>query len=319
MGEIISAVQVIKMYAWEKPFTKLIRRARNKELKILRKSYYIRTCQNLTALCLNRISLFVTILAIVRFDGPNEMKAARVFVISSYLSIATLLMSSRFASFLGECAELLVTFKRFQAFLDLDEKVSEFDEHENMIENPDVCISMRNVTARWTMPTEESATSKTSKKKKAQQNEHPTSIPMPTLNGLNIDFPKGKLTGVIGPTGSGKSSLLETLLRELPPESGSISINGSISYASQEPWIFAASVRQNILFGQEYDHNYYHAVVKTCALFRDFEQFENGDLTIVGERGASLSGGQKARIKYVHLISINEVAFIQCTCFQSLA
>lgn len=118
-----------------------------------------------------------------------------------------------------------------------------------------------------------------------------------TLNDLNVQFPKGKLIGVIGPIGAGKSSLLQALLYELPLESGSISINGSLSYASQVPWIFAASVKQNILFGQEYDRDRYNAVVQACALTRDFQQFEDADQTIVGERGASLSGGQKARIK----------------------
>lgn len=86
-------------------------------------------------------------------------------------------------------------------------------------------------------------------------------------------------------------------MRELPLESGSISINGSVSYASQEPWVFAGTVRQNILFGEEYDKERYEAVVKTCALLKDFDQLENGDRTVIGERGASLSGGQKARIK----------------------
>lgn len=117
------------------------------------------------------------------------------------------------------------------------------------------------------------------------------------LTKVNIDFPKGKLIGVIGPVGAGKSSLLSVILRELPIESGLMNVNGSISYASQEPWVFSASVRQNILFGEEYDRKRYNAVIRTCALGADFKQFENGDLTIVGERGVCLSGGQKARIK----------------------
>lgn len=119
----------------------------------------------------------------------------------------------------------------------------------------------------------------------------------PTLNGVNIRIPSGKLIGVVGAVGAGKTSLLQVLLHELPLESGSISINGTISYASQEPWVFAASVRQNILFGGEYYRDRYNSVVQACALTKDFKQFENGDQTIVGERGASLSGGQKARIR----------------------
>lgn len=125
---------------------------------------------------------------------------------------------------------------------------------------------------------------------------------MPTLSNLSISFPRGRLIGVIGSVGAGKSSLLQALLRELPIESGSIDINGSISYASQEAWVFAASVRQNILFGDEFDYIRYNAVVDTCALTKDFAQFPYGDLTIVGERGASLSGGQRARVKYVFIL-----------------
>lgn len=177
---------------------------------------------------------------------------------------------------------------------------------------------MKNATSRWTLPSEETPIRSTkeehSNNEEAHQDRpsdldsHSTAMRAPTLDALNIDFPKGKLIGVIGAVGAGKSSLLQVLLRELPLESGSITINGSISYASQEPWVFAASVRQNILFGQQFERDRYNAVVKTCALMRDFEQFENGDLTIVGERGTSLSGGQKARIKYVNIsLKINNV------------
>lgn len=89
---------------------------------------------------------------------------------------------------------------------------------------------------------------------------------------------------------------------ELEIINGTYSVNGVISYASQEPWIFAATVRQNILFGAEYDKHKYNEVVKACSLEKDFEQFPNGDHTIVGDRGASLSGGQKARINLARAV-----------------
>lgn len=117
------------------------------------------------------------------------------------------------------------------------------------------------------------------------------------LDSLNVELHKGELIGVIGQIGSGKTLFLQLLLGELTLESGSVNINGSISYASQESWVFAGSVRQNILFGANYDPDRYKVVVETCALMKDFEQLENGDNTIVGDRGASLSNGQKARLK----------------------
>lgn len=107
---------------------------------------------------------------------------------------------------------------------------------------------------------------------------------------------------IIGPVGSGKSSLLMAMLKELPLESGSIQIDGQISYSSQEAWTFVATVRENILFGSEYDPERYKDVIRVCALEKDFEQFPNGDQTIIGERGTSLSGGQRTRITLARAI-----------------
>ena len=87
-----------------------------------------------------------------------------------------------------------------------------------------------------------------------------------------------------------------TLLQELPLLNGYIKTEGTISYASQESWNFNSSVRNNILFGKPFDEKQYNEVVKVCALERDFTIFPFGDRTLVGEKGVSLSGGQKARI-----------------------
>lgn len=73
-------------------------------------------------------------------------------------------------------------------------------------------------------------------------------------------------------------------------------VKGSIAYASQEPWLFAGSVRQNILFGRKYEQLRYEQVVKVCQLKRDFSLLPYGDKTIVGDKGISLSGGQRARL-----------------------
>ena len=134
-------------------------------------------------------------------------------------------------------------------------------------------INMINVTAKW----------------EEKQSEN-------TLENLNLEIEKGKLYAVIGMVGSGKSSFLSAILGEISLTEGQVKVNGGISYASQEAWVFGATVRQNILFGQSYERQRYQKVIKACALVRDFKQFPQGDQTVVGERGTSLSGGQKARI-----------------------
>lgn len=93
-----------------------------------------------------------------------------------------------------------------------------------------------------------------------------------------------------------------TLLKELPLKSGSIDLKGSISFASQDPWLFNDSVKNNILFGAEYDEKLYNRVVDVCALKRDFKLMPDGDRSLVGERGVSLSGGQRARINLARAV-----------------
>lgn len=160
-------------------------------------------------------------------------------------------------------------------------------------------VSLKNVTARWMQPDQKNPLQNGTKElhNNDVHDERNSSKLQPTLDALDAEFEQGKLIGIIGPVGAGKSSFFQVLLHELPIECGAININGTISYASQEPWVFAGTVRQNILFGQEYEKERYDAVIKACALVRDFEQLPDGDRTVIGERGTSLSGGQKARVK----------------------
>lgn len=161
-------------------------------------------------------------------------------------------------------------------------------------------MSIKNATARWDSVKEQGIVKKS--KNKIQEEPVPEDDSRLTLYNINIEIKKNKLIGIIGPVGAGKSSFLQAILRELPLKSGSIEFSGDISYASQEPWVFAGSVKQNILFGQEMEKDRYDAVVKSCALVKDFEQLPYGDRTIIGERGASLSGGQKARISLARAV-----------------
>ena len=99
-----------------------------------------------------------------------------------------------------------------------------------------------------------------------------------------------------------QSSLLMAILRELQKTDGCINIQGELSYCSQQPWIFSSSIRQNILFGMEHDTEKYHTVVEMCCLIRDLDELAHGDQSRVGERGITLSGGQKARINLARTV-----------------
>ena len=118
----------------------------------------------------------------------------------------------------------------------------------------------------------------------------------PTLSKINLSVKRGTVVGVAGPVGCGKTSLLSALINDIPRLSGRVVLRGTIAYCAQEPWIQNASLRQNILFGAPMDRNRYSRVVSACALDTDLNNLEQGDATLIGERGINLSGGQKARV-----------------------
>ena len=114
----------------------------------------------------------------------------------------------------------------------------------------------------------------------------------------DIDFAarKGELSCVVGRVGSGKSSLLEAILGDIWKLRGEVTVRGAIAYAPQQPWIMNASVRENIIFGHRWDPGFYDKTLSACALVEDLKSLPDGDETEVGERGISLSGGQKTRL-----------------------
>ncbi|NWH79683.1 MRP4 protein, partial [Piaya cayana] len=136
------------------------------------------------------------------------------------------------------------------------------------------------------------------------------SLESPALQQLSFTVRRGELLAVIGPVGAGKSSLLSAVLGELPKDKGLINVNGRIAYVSQQPWVFSGTVRSNILFDKEYEKEKYEKVLKVCALKKDLELLADGDLTVIGDRGATLSGGQKARVNLARLVAVYQDADI---------
>ena len=127
----------------------------------------------------------------------------------------------------------------------------------------------------------------------------------PTLKSLCLSADKGELVFITGRVGCGKSSLLHAILQEIPLLKGEISCQGKIAWVGQQPWMFSGTLRDNILFGETFDSERYCMVLEACDLNKDLQRFPDGDMTIVGERGIVLSGGQQARVELARAVYSN--------------
>ena len=101
-----------------------------------------------------------------------------------------------------------------------------------------------------------------------------------TIQDISFLAESGQLTVIVGPVGSGKSSIFNAILGEMPTSQGKIHSDGQLSYASQETWIFSGTLRQNILFQEPYDAIRYAKVLRVCDLNKDLQNFEDGDLIL---------------------------------------
>ena len=121
---------------------------------------------------------------------------------------------------------------------------------------------------------------------------------------FNVSFgtPRNSLTVICGRVGSEKSTLLSAIAGEVKLSMGSVRYPGTLAYVTQVPWVFSGTIKENILFNESYDPEWYSTVVEACALKRDIELFPNRDNTLVGQRGVVHSGGQKARVSLARAV-----------------
>ncbi|KAK7082304.1 Multidrug resistance-associated protein 5, partial [Halocaridina rubra] len=116
------------------------------------------------------------------------------------------------------------------------------------------------------------------------------------LFNINFSVERGKLIGVCGSIGSGKSSLLSAICGDMKVENGNVQANGRLALVTQQAWIYNDTFKENLLVGQKYDEEKYKDVLRVCSLESDVALLANGDMTEIGDRGINLSGGQKQRV-----------------------
>ncbi|KAI0929440.1 hypothetical protein AcV7_005292 [Taiwanofungus camphoratus] len=116
------------------------------------------------------------------------------------------------------------------------------------------------------------------------------------LTNLKVKVPNGSFVAIVGPIGSGKSSLLQALIGEMRKVQGKSTFSSSVAYVPQTAWIMNATLRENITFGQADNDKKLNEVISACCLEPDLEMLPNGLETEIGEKGINLSGGQKARV-----------------------
>ncbi|XP_038033035.2 ATP-binding cassette sub-family C member 10 isoform X2 [Anas platyrhynchos] len=283
MTEFLRGIRVIKFYAWEKHFSSRINACRAQELQKLRAIKY------LDAVCVYLWAALPVVVSIVIFITyvllGHQLTATKVFTALALVGMLILPLNS-FPWVLNGTLEAKVSLDRIQRFLELEDQDLEAYYALGSPSGTASAIEMRGADFSWAPVKEESS-----------------SQPFPTgtlqLHIENLSVRKGMLLGVVGKVGSGKSSLLAAITGELVKQGGRVyvcDLEQGFGLATQEPWIQFATVRENILFGRDYNARLYEEVLDACALSEDLNILPAGDQTEVGENGVTLSGGQKARI-----------------------
>lgn len=325
MNELLTCIKLIKMYAWEKSFAKAIGAIRAQEKAILERAAYVQSISIATSPIVPVMAAVFMFLAYV-LTG-NELTAVKAFTVMAVLN------SMRFSlSVLPHSVKALVdarvSFKRYKSLLLMDEMVP----HPWQVFNDKYAVVLNHTTFRWDKEPDSSQNgtvkqkskeSNTKKKKNLSENEElqvlkdsepangtATFVDTPTLQNLTFVAERGKLIGICGSVGCGKSSLLSAILGRMKHVKGKVAVQGTVAYVTQQAWIMNSTVRENILFGEPYNKERYTEVVESCSLLQDFKDFVNGDETEIGERGINLSGGQKQRISLARAVYSNKDIYL---------
>ncbi|TDL20538.1 P-loop containing nucleoside triphosphate hydrolase protein [Rickenella mellea] len=291
--ETMNVLRMIKLFAWEMKMLDQLTKKRESELSWLRYAklfdYVALNISNTMIPILSMLGTFGTYTLIMK----NPLTASVAFTAISIFNNLTQQMFN-VVWHLPQALRIKVSLDRFNEFfnetelLDNSSTTNKLSAFAAPAPSPGI-IGFNAATFSWT-----------------DINKSKPTKPATRIFWLHFDgeviFRRGGINLIIGPTASGKTSLLMALLGEMyykPHGPGSwfnLPRDGGIAYAAQESWVLNETVKENILFGEPYDEQRYQTVLMQCALERDLNLWEAGDQTEIGEKGLTLSGGQKARV-----------------------
>ncbi|KAG6511042.1 hypothetical protein ZIOFF_029091 [Zingiber officinale] len=294
-GELLTYIRTIKMYSWESLFSQRLMKKRDAEVKHLSTRKYMDAwCVFFWATTPTLFSLFTFgVFALMGYS----LDAATVFTCVALFNTLISPLNS-FPWVINGLIDAFISTGRLSKFLSCTEKSCNIImESMWQIQGQVPPSSALRRLTNSNMPTAVAfldACSIWSNNSYVEQ--------MAVLNNVSLEVPNGLLVAVVGEVGSGKSSLLHSILGEMRLIQGLIISQGSIAYVPQVPWILSGSVRDNILFGDNFDTKRYREILHACALDVDISLMIGNDLSYIGEKGINLSGGQRSRLAFARAV-----------------
>ncbi|KAK0727269.1 ATP-binding cassette transporter protein YOR1-like protein [Lasiosphaeria miniovina] len=318
--EILQSVRFVKFFGWESSFLNRLDEFRNREILGIQILLAIRNAIMAVSLSL---PILASMLSFITFSlTHHDLAPAEVF--SSLALFNGLRMPLNLLPMvIGQVTDAWSSLMRIQEFLLTEERS---DEATFKPDTPSA-VEMHNASFTWERtPTQEAeatvggaskakqSKSSTGASKNAKQSSSPADSGAEDastlveerepfkLHDINFEIGRNELVAVIGTVGSGKTSLLSALAGDMRRTNGEVVLGASRAFCPQYAWIQNATLRDNILFGKEMDTEWYSEVIRACALQPDLDMLPNHDLTEIGERGITISGGQKQRLNIARAI-----------------
>ena len=268
-SEMLLGMRVIKYFAWEGAYLDRIDEHRRREVKLMRNEFLSITTLWMCSAVLPMVAMTTSTLGYV-FSGGAMYPSVVFGSVSLMISLRFLIL--KMGNVLQSIVSLSVAVRRIKRFLSLPSRSPVLPIASST--SPSAVAEIRNGTIGWG----------------DEQN--------PVFVDCNIKLAVGDLHAVLGRVGSGKTTLCSAFIGEARLFEGQLYACdvGHTALVGQDPWVINATIRDNILFGREFDDNWFAEVVEACGLIQDLNGFPRRDLEEVGEEGITLSGGQKQRV-----------------------